>query len=183
MKWSVGNTPAGHFRVRQSADPVDLEYSVRYPETVIVVHPKERRSKCTILPLRSMSEQFRLRFSRSASAQATGSVDGYIRLDVAGPPLTLADNARGLLILDGSWRWVEDLAIPFGHLETRSISGIQTAYPRTSSFGAMPEGGLATVEALYAAHRILGRPLENLLDTYFWADEFLARNSWSAPND
>jgi pre-rRNA-processing protein TSR3 len=151
-----------------------------YPDTVIVVHPKERRSKCTILPLRSMSEQLRLRFSRSTSTQATGSVDSYIRLDVTGPPLTIADNNRGLLILDGSWRWVEDLAVPFGRLETRSISGVQTAYPRKSSFSTMPEGGLATVEALYAAHRILGRPLENLLDSYHWADEFLARNDWSA---
>jgi pre-rRNA-processing protein TSR3 len=144
-------------------------------ETVIVVHPKERRSKCTILPLRGTTG---LRFARSTAERATGSVEGYLRLDVNAPPLTPADADRGLLLLDGTWRWVEDLAVPFGHLETRSIQGVHTAYPRGSSIGELPDGGLATVEALYVAHRILGRPTEGLLEHYHWANEFLALNSF-----
>ncbi len=145
------------------------------PETVIVVHPKERRSKCTILPLRGTDG---LHFARSTSVRATGSIDGYLRLDVDGPPLTAADRDRGLMILDGTWRWVEDLAVPFGALATRSIRGVRTAYPRGAAIGTLPEGGLATVEALYAAHRILGRPTDGLLDHYYWATEFLAINGW-----
>jgi pre-rRNA-processing protein TSR3 len=145
------------------------------PETVIVVHPKERRSKCTILPLRGTVG---LRFTRSASVATTGPLDGYLRLDVDGPELTAADRDRGLLLLDGTWRWVEDLAVPFGSVETRSIRGVRTAYPRGASFGELPEGGLATVEALYAAHRILGRPTDGLLDHYHWAADFLALNGW-----
>lgn len=145
------------------------------PDTVIVVHPKERRSKCTILPLRGTPG---LRFARSTSSVATGPVDGYIRLAVDAPPLTQDDAARGLLLLDGTWRWVEDLATPFGLLETRSIQHVHTAYPRGASIGELPEGGLATVEALYAAYRILGRPTSGLLDKYHWADRFLAANGW-----
>jgi pre-rRNA-processing protein TSR3 len=144
-------------------------------ETVIVVHPKERRSKCTILPLRGTPG---LRFARSTAERATGSVDGYLRLDVNAPPLTAADGDRGLLLLDGTWRWVEDLAVPFGHLETRSILGVHTAYPRGSSIGELPDGGLATVEALYVAHRILGRSTDGLLDHYHWDKEFLALNDF-----
>jgi pre-rRNA-processing protein TSR3 len=148
-----------------------------YPDTVIVVHPKERRSKCTILPLRGTAG---MKFARSTSPRATGSVDGYLRLDVNGPPLTDQDADRGLLLLDGTWRWVEDLAVPFGSLETRSITGIKTAYPRGAAIGELPDGGLATVEALYAAHRILGRDVAGLLDHYYWANEFLALNGWTS---
>jgi pre-rRNA-processing protein TSR3 len=146
------------------------------PETVIVVHPKERRSKCTILPLRGTPG---LRFARSTSSLATGPIDAYIRLDVDAPPLTADDADRGLLLLDGTWRWVEDLAIPFGSLETRAIEGVHTAYPRGASNGELPEGGLATVEALYAAYRILGRRTDGLLVHYYWAAEFLAVNGWN----
>ncbi len=145
------------------------------PDTVIVVHPRERRTKCTILPLRGSPG---LRFARSTSAAATGPIDGLLRLDVDGPELTPADRDRGLLLLDGTWRWVEDLAVPFGAMETRSIRNVRTAYPRSSSTGAMPEGGLATIEALYAAYRILGRGTDGLLDHYHWADEFLRINNW-----
>ena len=146
-----------------------------FPETVVVVHPKERRSKCTILPLRGTPG---LRFARSTSERATGPLEGYLRLDVDAPPLTEADASRGLLLLDGTWRWVEDLVGPFGGLETRSIQGIQTAYPRCSSIGELPDGGLATVEALFVAHRVLGRSTNGLLDHYHWAKEFLALNNW-----
>ena len=164
----VGDVPESNAGINPSAE------SSR-PETVIVVHPKERRSKCTILPLRGMPG---LRFARSTVERATGPIDGYLRLDVDAPPLTVVDADRGLLLLDGTWRWVEDLAVPFGHLETRSIQGVHTAYPRGSSIGELPDGGLATVEALYVAHRILGRPTEGLLDHYHWAKEFLALNQW-----
>jgi pre-rRNA-processing protein TSR3 len=145
------------------------------PDTVIVVHPRERRTKCTILPLRGTAG---FRFARSTSPTATGPIDGYLRLDIDGPELTGADSDRGLLLLDGTWRWVEDLVAPFGTLETRSIRNIRTAYPRGAAIGELPEGGLATVEALYAAYRIVGRPTEGLLDHYHWADDFLRLNGW-----
>ncbi|WP_394795945.1 hypothetical protein, partial [Armatimonas sp.] len=147
-----------------------------FPDTVVVVHPKERRSKCTILPLRGMAG---LRFARSTSLAATGPVDGYIRLDVDAEPLLPDDCDRGLLLLDGTWRWVEELAVSFGALETRSIQGVHTAYPRGASRGELPDGGLATIEALYAAHRILGRRTEGLLAHYHWGAEFLAKNGWA----
>lgn len=149
-----------------------------FPETLIVVHPKERRSKCTILPLRGRPG---LRFARSTLPSATGNVEGFLRLAVDGPELTAADRDRSLLLLDGTWRWVEDLAPAFGGLETRSIRGVRTAYPRGASVGDLPDGGLATVEALYAAHRILGRPTDGLLDRYHWAAEFISLNNWENP--
>ncbi len=66
----------------------------------------------------------------------------------------------------------------FADVAPRSLSGFATAYPRVARAGTDPANGLATVEALYIAYRILGRPTEGLLDHYRWAHEFLRRNGW-----
>ena len=58
---------------------------------------------------------------------------------------------------------------------------IRAAYPRVSKLGTDPDNGLATVEALFLAYHILGRPTECLLDHYHWADEFLRLNHLSEP--
>ncbi|MCP4508319.1 MAG: hypothetical protein GY826_18250, partial [Fuerstiella sp.] len=41
-----------------------------------------------------------------------------------------------------------------------------------------PIGGLATVEAVYAALRIMKRPIDGMLDHYYWRDTFLELNGW-----
>ena len=45
-----------------------------------------------------------------------------------------------------------------------------------SKRGTDPDNGLASVEALFAAYRILGRPTDGFLDHYHWAAEFLHLN-------
>ena len=62
------------------------------------------------------------------------------------------------------------------HVPTRSLQGYRTAYPRVSKLGTDPDNGLASVEALYLAYHILGRPTEGLLDHYRWGEEFLRLN-------
>jgi hypothetical protein len=42
--------------------------------------------------------------------------------------------------------------------------------------GTDPDNGLASIEALYLAYHILGRPTAGLLDHYHWADAFLEAN-------
>ncbi len=101
----------------------------------------------------------------------------YFRLAVDGPPLSNADSGMGILLLDGSWRWAAPMNRDFAEVPARSLAGIRTAYPRRSKLGQDPEEGLASIEALYAAYRVLGRPTEGLLDQYRWADEFLRLNS------
>lgn len=64
----------------------------------------------------------------------------------------------------------------FQDLPPRSLQGFQTAYPRVSRQGTDPCNGLASVEALFLAYHILGRPTAGLLDHYRWADEFLRIN-------
>jgi pre-rRNA-processing protein TSR3 len=106
-------------------------------------------------------------------------LSGYIRLAAEGPPLTGADHDAGLLLLDGSWRWATTMTHYFEQVPPRSLSGFHTAYPRVSKLGTDPDNGLASVEALFVAYHLLGRPTEGLLDHYRWREEFLHVNNLS----
>jgi pre-rRNA-processing protein TSR3 len=146
--------------------------NISYPPTLIVRHPRENPRKCSILPLRGRPD---LTFLTHPLAEPI-SLDGYVRLAAEGPALSLEDTASGLLLLDGSWRWAEVMNRSFLDVPARSLSGYRTAYPRVSKQGTDPDNGLASVEALFIAYFILGRPTARLLDHYRWADEFLRLN-------
>ncbi len=70
------------------------------PPTIIVVHPKEKRSKCTVEPLRGREGFSFWKFPN----RGTESLDGYVRLGLGGPELSADDADSGLLVLDGTWR-------------------------------------------------------------------------------
>jgi pre-rRNA-processing protein TSR3 len=101
---------------------------------------------------------------------------GYVRLAAEGEELSPDDAHSGLLLLDASWRWAQSMSQAFTDVPPRSLHGYQTAYPRKSKQGTDPENGLASIEALFLAYHILGRPTNGLLDHYRWADEFLLLN-------
>jgi pre-rRNA-processing protein TSR3 len=103
-------------------------------------------------------------------------LEGYIRLSADGPPLTAENACRGLLLLDGSWRWAAAMTRDFADIEPRSLCGWRTAYPRVSKLGTDPDNGLASIEALFLAYHLLGRATDGLLDHYRWAEEFLEAN-------
>jgi pre-rRNA-processing protein TSR3 len=143
-----------------------------FPPTYIVRHTHENPKKCTILPLRGRPDLVFL----AHPVQEHPDLAGYIRLAAEGPPLTVADAACGILLLDASWRWAEAMTRQYLDIPPRSLKGFQTAYPRISKRGTDPDNGLASVEALYVAYHILHRPTEGLLDHYRWAVEFLRAN-------
>jgi pre-rRNA-processing protein TSR3 len=143
-----------------------------YPPTVIVRHPRENPRKCSILPLRGRADLIFLTYP----VKNPPPLEGYIRLAADGPKLSPADADRGVLLLDGSWRWAESMNRAFLEVPPRSLRGWTTAYPRVSSRGTDPDNGLASVEALYVAYHVLGRPTAGLLEQYRWAEEFLRAN-------
>ncbi|QDU59785.1 hypothetical protein Pan216_06180 [Planctomycetes bacterium Pan216] len=142
------------------------------PDTVIVVHEKERRSKCSVEPLRG-----RKGFSFvSYPLEKPVELAGYVRLAMEGPRLSLEDRASGLLVLDATWRLADRMESAFAEVPPRSLPYWETAYPRVSKLLPDPEEGLATIEAIYVAHLILGRPTDGLLREYRWGELFLERN-------
>jgi len=141
----------------------------------MVVHPREKRSKCTVEPLRSRDDFVFVRFPN----QCPLSLNGYVRLGLGGPELTEDDASHGLLVLDGTWKLAARMEPFYADVPVRSLPAARTAYPRVSQLYQDPADGLATVEAVYLAHRIMGRSLDGLLDQYYWKNEFLGLNGWS----
>ncbi len=143
------------------------------PPTVIVRHRRERLSKCSLEPLRTRADLVFVRYPD----REPPPLEGYVRLALEGPPLGPADRMRGLLLLDATWRLVAPMERRWAHVPPRSLPPLVSAYPRTSKLRPDPHGGLASVEALYAAYVALGRDPQGLLAHYRWRDAFLERNA------
>ncbi len=146
--------------------------TLTYPPTIIVRHPRENPKKCSVLPLDGRAD---IRFF-TYPVQQPLDLTGYVQLAADGPPLSEADREFGILLLDGSWRSASKMLGHFTHVESRSLTGWKTAYPRVSKLGTDPDNGLASLEAIFIAYHILGRPTGGLLDHYRWSREFLAIN-------
>ncbi len=143
------------------------------PETIIVVHPNERRSKCSVEPLRGQEG-----FTFWKFPQKDPSVLGdYVRLGIGGPAIGPEDVGRGLVVLDGTWRWAARMEQDYTDLPIRSLVNWKTAYPRVSKVYEDPLEGLATIEAIFAAYVQMGLPAEGLLESYYWKEKFLELNS------
>ena len=138
---------------------------------IIIRHPKERLSKCTLEPLRGRPD---LKFYQ-AKTGFTFNAEGYILLALDAPPLRPADSGHPLLLLDSTWRRLPQLeaCLEGGPLRRSLPAEIETAYPRVSKIFADPEGGLASVEALYVAKKILGDDDPAVLNDYSWKENFL----------
>ena len=140
--------------------------------TTVIRHPKEKIRKCSLRFLHERPEMTFLRGKPGFQFDATG----FTLLAVEAPPLSLADAGRPLLLLDSTWRWLPQLlACVTGTPVLRSIPGdLRTAYPRVSKVFEDPEAGLASIEALYVARKLLGDDDASLLDGYHWKEAFLA---------
>jgi pre-rRNA-processing protein TSR3 len=140
---------------------------------VVIRHPRERLSKCSLEPLRGRPDITFLTARPDFRFDATG----YILLRIDAPVLSTADAHLPLLLLDSTWRLLPKLeARLYGDPVPRSLPPtLRTAYPRVSKTTPDPARGLASVEALYAARLLQGRPVEGLLDAYRWRDAFLAQ--------
>ncbi len=142
------------------------------PEVTIIRHPKERISKCSLRFLHDRPGFVFHKATKTFRFDATG----FLLLSVDAPPLSPADAERPLLLLDSTWRWLPQLeACLEGEPIRRSIPGdVETAYPRVSRVYDDPPQGLASIEALYVALKVLGFDDPTLLEGYHWKDEFLA---------
>lgn len=140
---------------------------------VIIRHPKERLSKCSLQPLKGRKDLVFHTARPGFSFDATG----YVLLSVDAPVLSPEDAESPLLLLDSTWRLLPKLEkCVSGDALPRSLPpDLKTAYPRVSKLAEDPAAGLASVEALYAARLLQGRPVEGLLDHYHWKDLFLAQ--------
>jgi pre-rRNA-processing protein TSR3 len=129
----------------------------------MVVHPRERRSKCTVEPLRSRDDFVFVRFPSKVPVV----LDNYVRLGMDGPELSSEDAESGLLVLDGTWKLASRMEPFYSDLPVRSLPQIATAYPRVSQLYQDPSDGLATIEAVYMALKLMNPPLQISLERPF----------------
>lgn len=137
---------------------------------VIIRHPKERKSKCSLTPLEGRED---IRFYKAREAWEFNAA-GYTILGLDAPVLSPDDAGRPLLLLDSTWRLLPQLeSCLTGESVRRSLPYVQTAYPRVSKIAEDPMGGLASVEAFYLARLLLGEREDDLLQDYYWRDIFM----------
>ncbi len=147
-------------------------------DVLILRDPRESPKKCSLTPLRGLPGVRFVDYDPERRVDAVGRVLLHTEGELLGP----ADGALGLFLIDCSWRRVESLTrVVDGAPIRRRLPTLQTAYPRRSTTFEDPGEGLASVEALYAALALMGRPRRDLLDSYRWADEFLRRNAGVLP--
>ena len=149
---------------------------MNYLPTIIFRHVRENLKKCSLSGLESRSDVCFFTYPKVTFTDTSQ----YLLLDVAGEPLSDKDRDSGLVLLDGTWRLVEKMQKNIGALRglpRRSIpAGFTTAYPRRQDDCPDPEVGLASIEALFVAHLVTGRPVDGLLDNYYWKSLFLEKN-------
>lgn len=145
-------------------------------KTFVLRHKRENLKKCSLRGLESREDFqfFKYPF------ESLPDLSHYIVLSVDAPPLTRDDADKGIFLIDSTWRYaktIESVMEKKMVIEKRSLPGdYRTAYPRKQDDCSDPERGLASIEALYIAYRLLGRDPTGLLINYHWEEEFLKKN-------
>ncbi|KAF3362107.1 Uncharacterized protein PHSC3_001418 [Chlamydiales bacterium STE3] len=149
-----------------------------FPPTFILRHRRENLKKCSLSGLEKRED---MRFF-SYPISVLPPLDQHILLVMEGAEeLCVADADYGLLILDSTWRYLNKM-VQFVEKDSvvvkRTLPSLfKTAYPRRQEDCVDPERGLSSIEALYVAYHLLGRDTTQLLDTYYWKDQFQQINS------
>ncbi|MBM3191429.1 MAG: hypothetical protein FJZ63_02080 [Chlamydiae bacterium] len=147
--------------------------------TIILRHRKENLKKCSLKGLESAPDMVFYTYP----SLLPNSLEGYLMLylaDPPAPPLSPCDARYGLFFLDSTWNYERAMHSKIKENHTliyRSLpSTFMTAYPRKQTACIAPDQGLATVEALYIAYKILGRDASHILQHYYWKEDFLKKN-------
>lgn len=145
----------------------------------VLVDKLENPRKCTIQPLRGR-EDFTFRFFSGNQPIPAFGADCLLHIDgecLSGVP---RGSLRSLALIDCTWKKVpgvlQRLEKPLPRL-VRMPDGFRTAYPRMNKEGLDPDGGLATIEALFIAAAFMGKWDETLLAQYHFKPQFLELNA------
>lgn len=148
-----------------------------FPPTLILRHRKENLKKCSLSGLEGRAD---FKFFRYPT-EPFPFLEQYCLLSLEGEELSEKDENQGLVLVDATWNYAEkmmDHVESLGPWKKRTLPRhIRTAYPRVQTGCVEPDRGLASIEALYVAYHILKRPLNGLLDNYYWKNSFLLTNN------
>ena len=148
----------------------------------ILMDHRENPHKCTILPLKAR-EDFHIRYFKGADKIPAFTSDLFLHIDgecLSSWSVEQRKAAQSIAVIDCNWKKVagalQRVEPPLPKL-VRIPEGFVTAYPRKNKEGKDPDGGLATIEALFIAAAFLGNWDESLLSEYHFRDDFLKINA------
>ncbi len=148
----------------------------KYIPTIILRHRKENLKKCSLTGLEQRNDMLFYRYP----TQNLPDLAVYVMLTIDAPILSPEENQSGIFLIDGTWKYAQKMQAfveSRQQVVKRSLpEGWKTAYPRKQEDCPLPDRGLASVEALFAAYCILGRSTEGLLDHYYWKEHYLSKN-------
>lgn len=148
----------------------------------IVLDHGETANKCTVTPLRDRADfRFFSVFGQGPIGPLSASVllhpDGQClsQLVWREPPTTIAS-------VDCVWRRLPKILPRLSWVGQKAVlakipEGFLTAYPRKGLPAADPDGGLATIEALFVAAALMGHWDITLLSRYYFGRAFVERNA------
>ena len=149
----------------------------------ILIDHRENKSQCTIYPLRERTD-FQISYY-GGGLRPILAFTSDILLHVNGIPLDefapTHPQPRSIATIDCTWKRIPTtlrrIRRPLPRL-VKIPTDFLTAYPRRSKIEGMdPDGGLATIEALFIAAAFFGKWDESLLEKYHFKKEFLQVNS------
>lgn len=169
---------------------------------IVIRDPRERKSKCSLQPFRWHRDWYfinagpQIRFDathcivlgmgsgelapgdeRFEPHESQAIMDSWSRLRGDCPSLRdlRMGAGRPILLLDSTWKRLPRIGkcVSGNPIQKSLPLRLRTAYPRVNMDGADPVGGLASIEAVYAAFRVLGYDHGELLAHYHWRDQFL----------
>lgn len=146
--------------------------------TIVLRHRKENLKKCSLSGLEERSDFAFLTYP--LDLDSFPNLSSYVVLDLSGAELTKEDGNHGLFLIDATWRYAkkirDNIALPSKALLRSIPSSFRTAYPRKQEDCSDQERGLASIEAVYIAYRIMGKDVKGLLEGYYWKEKFLEKN-------
>jgi pre-rRNA-processing protein TSR3 len=155
----------------------DYDDSMHYE---VIIDAGETINKCTIAPLSSRPD---FRLFRVKGPKPLGPLLSPILLHHEGQCLTQLreqlPQVQGIATIDCVWNRLDVLMRRIsGQLPilARIPNGFETAYPRRSAQNTDPEGGLATIEAIFVAAALLGNWDITLFSEYYFGGKFVDLN-------
>ena len=149
----------------------------------VVLDLGETPNKCTIAPLEQRPDFVLFRVSRKR--ENLGPFTVPLLLHHQGTCLTKIRKAEGsasdlgIGAIDCVWNRLDELISRVTEpLPTfvKIPDGFETAYPRKSSLNTDPDGGLATIEAIFVGAALLGKWDISLFQKYYFGKKFIELN-------
>jgi DTW domain-containing protein YfiP len=161
---------------------LNKDFELRY---IIISRDKKVEKKCTLYPLRGRSD-FSFRTRKEPGEFSSKAILLFPNGETLTPEhvseIKNQDPEKSkleIVLIDSRWKKTKGVLDLLPLLRKVSLEGYNTGAIRRDP---PPQGGLASVEALYLASQIFGKPDLSLLENYHFRRRFFEINKMTIPD-